>query len=147
MRRLLAITAASIALAGCSLNGMTPAEQEMYGGSATLTGVIKLPEGTSTDVCDRMALRAYSVDAPEKSVGQVAVRKSRNRCSYTITRLPSDAPVAVDLKASVPSCDGGDLTITPAVQPIQLAAGEGRTADFEAACATASGAQPTPNAG
>ncbi|MCI0569498.1 MAG: hypothetical protein L0Y66_01985 [Myxococcaceae bacterium] len=151
MRHIVLAALAAVATAGCATTGSIPAEQAMHGGSATLNGVITLPEQATagaSNPCEGLVLRAFRTADPSKDVGKVTVRNSRGRCSYQVAKIPNDSPVALELKSEGWACaTGSTLTLTPGTQPILYGAHESRTKDFAATCATASSEQPSPNAG
>ena len=120
----------------CSSMSRSTAGQGMYGGSGTLTGVIALPDH-SAQSCDDLGVRAHLAGQADNSVGKAAVRASRGRCSYSLTALPTDAAVVVEVKPTAISCPSGStVSLTPAAAPISLKDHETRI-QLSVACSAA----------
>ncbi len=119
-------------VAGC---GVAPRGANYAGeslGTATIAGVVYLPQG----VAPAGACGALSIQAMQGSmaIGDSHVVESHRRCSYELTRLPTDVDLTV--RVSLPVCAGGtSAVISPAREPVRLERDETRTRDYKSTCA------------
>ncbi len=127
----LTLTAAAV-VAGCAHAPVGAPNQDATS-SASVVGVIYLPEGLSeAEWCRHLSVEAA---AQGTAVGRVNIRTSRGRCAYEVSRLPSGEDIAVTVK--LPACpSGGTASLAPPLQPVKLRDHETRTQDFRASCAS-----------
>lgn len=118
-------------LAGCGMAGNRVSNAQEALNTATITGVVYLPEGVAaSDACGAMSIQALQGGA---AIGRSQVRESRGRCWYELSRLPADVDVTVHV--SPPACSGGaPASLTPTEEPVRLRKDETRTRDFRATC-------------
>lgn len=136
-----AVAAVAVAFSGCAMSSASRhAANREFMNTSKVTGIIALPEGAPTDICDRITVAA-TYATPEAgapaTVGHSFVRQSRNRCSYEVDELPSDAALKLDVKsASEWKCaNGAQASFTSdAAGNITLKNDETRTQDFKAVC-------------
>jgi len=108
-------------------------------GSASLTGVIVAPPsvvrqgGTS---CAGVRIRVTHVSEPARPLGSVMVKKSRERCLYVVSNLPSGAELQLEVSpASNWRCEDGQAPgLKPPPGVLMLHDYETVTRDFRATC-------------
>ncbi len=135
MRTCLVLSFAAAALAGgCDLSRAKAGDPNLDAvSSSSVVGVIYLPQGLSeSDWCKRLTVEAAAQGTP---VGRTAIRESRGRCSYEVSRLPSQQEISVTVK--LPACpSGASAHLAPPPQPLLLKDHETKTQDFRASCAS-----------
>lgn len=125
---------AAVAAVGCGTTKSTEATS-MYGGSGKVVGVVALPAtglGTAAP-CDALQVKATYAESGD-AVGKVVVRQSRNRCSYEVTRVPTDAAVKLEVVPQGLQCEGGAQATASEAQVMQLQYGQTKLADFRVSC-------------
>lgn len=131
------IAAFCLATAGCaSRTGTQRLERE---GNASLTGVLSaapsaVRQGSTS--CAGVRIHVTHASDPSRPLGDMMVKKSRERCLYVVSHLPSDAELRLEVSTgSVWRCEDGQVpTLTPRPGSFKLRDYETVTRDFRVTC-------------
>ncbi len=132
-----ALMLSCLTLFACDLGrSRAPDERPTAFNTATVTGVVTLPEGIANadSACRNLTIQAKAGAAA--SLGNATIRQSRGRCSYQISQLPTQAELALVLSAGNGwACENGAVVaFAPDAQTVTLKDHETRTQDFRGSC-------------
>lgn len=101
---------------------------------SAVMGTIALP--TNAASCSGVEVNVYT-QKDNLLVAHAAVTQSRARCTYSVSQLPADVALNVQVKPSSDwQCENGSpAALKPQAQEVRLQDYETRTQDFSASCA------------
>ena len=130
----IAVAALVLAASGCaSSSGATAGGR---GGNATVTGSIAYPEsGLQGDPCSSVNVKVTEGNSAELGAG--AVKRSRkNTCSYTVSNLPADADLRVELvvEPGLKCASGAAPTVSPEPTTMKIARFQAKVVSYKLSC-------------
>ncbi|MBZ4335812.1 hypothetical protein NR800_28825 [Corallococcus interemptor] len=130
----IAVAAFVVAATGCASSSGAAAAGRA--GNATVTGSIAYPaSGLQGDPCSAVGVKVTQNDAV--ALGRHEVKQSRNnRCSYTVSGLPEDQELNVELTmgAGLKCASGAAPTVTPGPTKMKIAKFAAPVVSFKLAC-------------